>query len=172
MKDYFYRFFDLKKEYRKCFPDAHVRGLSSMVQHSGLKFVGRHHSGIDDCHTIAQIVNVMLGHGHQFIEPVYIDRYYDPFRDSSFSNFRQTSPQNNAPYAHHLPVYAYSNPYSGYSYTAQQYQYYKSYIGAYPTVSHTTRQKKHKRKRRPQSNPAPGGMTKPPIVLNKSDRTL
>lgn len=109
---HYYKFFDLRKEYRKCFPTVPIRGLSTMVEHSGIEFVGKHHSGIDDCRTIVELINVLLGNGHTFKDPCVIDEYYDPFRDNSFSNFRQSSPPPSSHY--HLPVH-YNEPQHNYS---------------------------------------------------------
>jgi len=91
LKKYFYSFFDLRKEFRKCFPFFSARSLASMVEHSGLQFVGRHHSGLDDCLTICSLVNYLLQSGHKFLNPDVIDQAYDPFRDASFGEFRRTS---------------------------------------------------------------------------------
>ncbi|EFC50864.1 exonuclease family protein [Naegleria gruberi] len=86
---YFRTFYDLRKEYSKCYPYAFVRGLKSMVDQSGLSFVGQHHSGLCDCLTISEIVKRMIYDGHIFEEPIVVSDYYDPFRDNSFTEFIQ-----------------------------------------------------------------------------------
>jgi len=140
---HYYTFFDLRKEYKKCFPNAHVRGLSSMVAHSGTKFVGRHHSGIDDCMTIVQLVEVLLRNGHKFLEPCVIDECYDPFRDTSFCEFHQSPPKavQYTPVHHHPPVPMYYAPYNPYFYLPVDVQQYYGhlYSSAYPTVQQQTR---------------------------------
>jgi len=111
LMSHYYTFFDLRKEYRKCFPFAHVRGLLAMIEHSGITHAGRHHSGIDDCFTIVELVNVLLKNGHKFKYPCIIDEYYDPFRDCSFSNFRQSPPPSAVSY---MPVYYNDSVYNSY----------------------------------------------------------
>lgn len=158
LMSHYYSFFDMKKEYRKCFPDAYVRGLLSMVEHSGIKFVGRHHSGIDDCLTIVQLVNVLLQNGHKFKDPCVIDERYDPFRDSSFVNFRQSPPKQVA--THYMPVY-------NDSYYVPQQSYYNSYYsyGSYIPPKQKKRSKplhasnKRKGKRSFYHQMAPSGIS-------------
>nr|CAG4707971.1 unnamed protein product [Naegleria fowleri] len=87
---YFRTFYDLRKEYVKCYPYAIVRGLRSMVEQSRIDFIGRHHSGLCDCFTIAEIVKKLLNDGHIFDEPVTVSEYYDPFRDNTFGEFIQS----------------------------------------------------------------------------------
>ncbi|KAG2378208.1 hypothetical protein C9374_008351 [Naegleria lovaniensis] len=89
-ESYFRTFYDLRKEYVKCYPYAIVRGLRSMVEQSRIDFIGRHHSGLCDCFTIAEIVKKLLNDGHIFDEPVTVSEYYDPFRDNSFGEFIQS----------------------------------------------------------------------------------
>jgi inhibitor of KinA sporulation pathway (predicted exonuclease) len=38
------------------------KGMTAMLQHLGLPLVGRHHSGIDDCRNIAQILLKIITH--------------------------------------------------------------------------------------------------------------
>jgi len=193
---HYYSFFDLRKEYKKCFPNVHVRGLASMVEHSGVNFIGRHHSGIDDCMTIVQLINYLLLNGHEFETPITIDPYYDPFRDTSFSDFRQSLNQpftcnniNNTSYNNHhhhhtthlIPMYAYPRemfyPYQSYQ---TYYQLYNKYVGnTYPSVqsspsSSSSRRKRKNKRRANHSAPIPkAGLSVPPIAgENESDRSL
>jgi len=140
LKSHFFKFFDMKKEYKKCFPNAQIRSLASMVEHSGIQFVGRHHSGIDDCMTLVQLINVLMRNGHKFKDPCIIDEYYDPFRDASFCNFyqRTNSPSVQEQY-HQLPVHnerVWSH-YAPYQYVQQSHGYYtySSYVMQYPQPS-------------------------------------
>jgi inhibitor of KinA sporulation pathway (predicted exonuclease) len=86
---HFKRFFDLRREYKLCFPELLVKGLYSMVNHAGVDFVGRHHSGFDDCMTICNLVAVLLYNGHMFREEniIAIEDDYNPVTDSSFTDF-------------------------------------------------------------------------------------
>jgi len=90
IEPYFRTYYDLRREYTKCYPFAVVRGLRSMVEQSGLEFVGKHHNGLCDCLTVSEIVKRMLQDGHIFNEPITVSEYYDPFRDRSFGEFIQS----------------------------------------------------------------------------------
>jgi len=65
-----------------------------MLQALQLDFVGKHHRGIDDCHSIALIVKAMLIAGHIFDKPVVIPPDYDSQSDPSFLNFTSQAPSN------------------------------------------------------------------------------
>ena len=45
---------------------SYPRGMDSMLKGVGLKFVGRPHSGIDDCENIARIVKELAAKGFVF----------------------------------------------------------------------------------------------------------
>jgi inhibitor of KinA sporulation pathway (predicted exonuclease) len=169
LKPHYYKFFDLRKEFKKCFPHTHVRGLSSMVEISGVNFVGRHHCGIDDCMTIVEIINFLLRNGHRFITPCEIDQCYDPFRDLSFKNFYQPPPIYNTP-PQMTPMFVYA-PYPHYAYA--QNNYYNAYMGAYP-LPPKQRKRPSKGKRR-HKNPAPKAVLPVPQIVqavSNSDRSL
>lgn len=136
---HYYKFFDMRKEYKKCFPNAHIRGLSSMVEHAGIDFIGKHHCGLDDCLTLVKLINVLLQNGHRFKDPCIIDEYYDPFRDFSFTNFRQSSPP---PANVFMPVY-YNDTHVYHSYQHCSYSYN---AWSYPPLV-KTKAKKSKKKR-------------------------
>jgi len=104
LAQHFYEYFDLRREFKKCFPNFVVRGLASMVEECKLNFVGRHHSGLDDCFTIVEIVNYLLRYGHRFVDPVTIDSAYDPFRDTSFQEFHQNLNTQRQPYQLFVPT--------------------------------------------------------------------
>ena len=76
----------------------------------GLEFVGRHHSGLDDCKSIVQVVKKLvksgnasysllhsrlhptltlplLPLGHVFAQPTAIEESYDPTGDDSWNSF-------------------------------------------------------------------------------------
>jgi len=68
--------------------------LHIMLQALQLEFVGKHHRGIDDCHSIALIVKAMLIAGHSFDKAVVIAPDYDSQLDPSFLNFTSQAPSN------------------------------------------------------------------------------
>jgi inhibitor of KinA sporulation pathway (predicted exonuclease) len=57
-------YYDLKDEFRVLYPWFQFSNkeppLFVMLKAFGLDFIGRHHSGIDDCRTICQIAKLML----------------------------------------------------------------------------------------------------------------
>lgn len=89
---WYQEFFDVRQEFRQFyawFPFLR-RGppLSVMIKAFGLKFFGRHHSGLDDCKSISQVVRVLLQlHPNTFTRPRVIPWDYDPMKDSSWCSF-------------------------------------------------------------------------------------
>jgi hypothetical protein len=55
-----------------------------------LDFIGKHHSGIDDCHSIIQVVKALINRGHTFDEPTSVIDIgqYDP----AFVGFSPVAP--------------------------------------------------------------------------------
>ncbi|KAL0485613.1 3'-5' exoribonuclease exoribonuclease [Acrasis kona] len=155
LQKHYYQFFDLRKEFKKCFPQAHVRGLASMVELTGCTFSGRHHSGIDDCMTVKLLIDELLKQNHKFEDVCSIDPFYDPFRDASFCEFK--NPSRSRVYT--PPVYFYqyyqqtgSNPYyynhhpiptTPKEQQQQQQQQQQPYHITYPPIQ---QQLKHKRR--------------------------
>jgi len=72
--DWFQNYFDVRQEFKQfyswfTFPPSFPT-LPSMLDAYSLRFVGRHHSGLDDCQTIAQIVKILLQlHPNTFTHP-------------------------------------------------------------------------------------------------------
>lgn len=93
---WFKEYFDLKEEFRKFLPWFPFRqsepSLHTMLRALNLDFVGKHHSGIDDCYSIAQIVGIMIKKGHKFDNPTLIPDEYDPLKDPSYFNFTSFAP--------------------------------------------------------------------------------
>ena len=58
----FQKWINIKHEYQK-FYNQQPRGMVYMLDSLGLELIGRHHSGIDDCRNIANIVVRMLQDG-------------------------------------------------------------------------------------------------------------
>jgi inhibitor of KinA sporulation pathway (predicted exonuclease) len=61
-------YFDIRVEFLKRYPASreffHPRPfLKGMLEYSGLNLHGRHHSGLDDCYSILQIVKKLLADG-------------------------------------------------------------------------------------------------------------
>jgi len=94
---WFKEYFDLKKEFIKFYPwfKSYKPILKTMLQAFKLGFVGKHHSGIDDCRSIAQIVKTLLLLGHSFEQPIVIEDDYDYTLDPNFIDFgSQTVPDS------------------------------------------------------------------------------
>ncbi|MBK5966001.1 hypothetical protein CCR95_18440 [Thiocystis minor] len=53
---------NVKKVFARCFPQAQFKGLAGMLDHLGLTFEGRPHSGIDDARNIARVLIALLAH--------------------------------------------------------------------------------------------------------------
>jgi len=72
--DWFQNYFDVRQEFKQFyswfpFPPSFPT-LQLMLDAYSLNFVGRHHSGLDDCQTIAQIVKILLQlHPNTFTHP-------------------------------------------------------------------------------------------------------
>lgn len=94
---WFNEYFDLRDEFRHFYawfnflkrgPPLHV-----MLRAFNLDFVGRHHSGLDDCMTIAQIVKVLLQiHPKTFSIPKSVPADYNPHEDPSWCSFMGVCP--------------------------------------------------------------------------------
>lgn len=65
-----------------------------MLRTLNLDFVGKHHSGIDDCFSIAQIVSIMIKYGFKFENPTIIPDEYDSSKDLYFFTFPSYAPPN------------------------------------------------------------------------------
>lgn len=63
--DYFKQWINVKEIYAR-FMGHYPRGMMSMLDGLQLKHVGRHHSGIDDCQNIANIVRELICRGAVF----------------------------------------------------------------------------------------------------------
>lgn len=57
------RVINVKNEFRKVYGLKRAKGMKGMLDRLKIKLVGRHHSGIDDCRNIAQIVARMRKDG-------------------------------------------------------------------------------------------------------------
>jgi len=62
---YFNKWINIKKPFCEV-TGTYPKGMMPMLQTLGLKHVGRHHSGIDDCRNIANIVRGLGERGHIF----------------------------------------------------------------------------------------------------------
>jgi hypothetical protein len=90
-------YFDLREEFRHFYawipflkrePPLYI-----MLNAFDLSFVGRHHSGLDDCKTIAQVVKVLLQlYPGTFTNPKNIRFDYDASRDNSWVSFMSDCP--------------------------------------------------------------------------------
>merc|ERR1712115_204372 len=94
---WFSNYFDLREEFRHFY--AWVPFLKRepplyiMLNAFDLPFVGRHHSGLDDCKTIAQVVKVLLQlYPGTFTNPKNIRYDYDATRDNSWVSFMSDCP--------------------------------------------------------------------------------
>jgi len=65
-----------------------------MLQAFKLEFVGKHHSGIDDCRSIIQIVKTMLQLGFKFEQPIFIPEDYNHKEDPNFQDFGSVTEPN------------------------------------------------------------------------------
>ncbi|XP_063971755.1 epithelial splicing regulatory protein 2-like isoform X1 [Lytechinus pictus] len=79
--DYFYSFFDLRKEFRRKYPNApHITDVKDMATYLKID-VGNFNyteTGIDECRTMASIVTKMISDHHRFIKPDYVTKKYEP----------------------------------------------------------------------------------------------
>jgi hypothetical protein len=103
-----HHFLDIKSEFLKFYPwfpktfRPSLKQLLHGMVHLGLSpfapclpfcpalslnIVGHHHSGIDDCRTIASITRLLLSLGHPFSSPLEVIDRADPFSDPLFVDF-------------------------------------------------------------------------------------
>lgn len=61
-------------------------GMKGMLEHLSLELKGRHHSGIDDCRNIAQVVDALIKAGHGAL--------MKPTGRASRKSYRTAQPQN------------------------------------------------------------------------------
>ena len=60
----FSQWVNLKTFFQQVNPKVRCTGMPGLLSHYGLQLAGRHHSGIDDCRNIAQVLIEMLKAGH------------------------------------------------------------------------------------------------------------
>ncbi|PIK58041.1 putative epithelial splicing regulatory protein 2 [Apostichopus japonicus] len=81
LPDYFYQFFDIRKEFRRKYPEAPIIiDVKDMAQFLNID-VGSYdftETGVDESRTMASIVQKLLSDGHRFMEPDRIRGKYEP----------------------------------------------------------------------------------------------
>lgn len=79
--EYFYNFFDLRKEFRRKYPNApHITDVKDMATYLKID-VGNFNyteTGLDECRTMASIVTKMISDNHLFMKPDYVTKKYEP----------------------------------------------------------------------------------------------
>jgi inhibitor of KinA sporulation pathway (predicted exonuclease) len=94
---YFHQYFDIKHEFKRFLPyfsDSYQPGLKAMLEAFGMKFEGRHHSGLEDAKNIARLTLNMLLLGHPFDKCKTIPSDYNPFEDKTFVDFGHIAESN------------------------------------------------------------------------------
>lgn len=66
--EYFNHWINIKKSFHKATGKFARNGMMGMLQDLGIKHTGRHHSGIDDCQNIAEILKGLVQRGYVFEE--------------------------------------------------------------------------------------------------------
>jgi ERI1 exoribonuclease 3 len=66
--DYFNRWINIKKSFYKVIGKASHAGMMGMLYELNIQHKGRHHSGIDDCKNIAEILKALAVRGYVFEE--------------------------------------------------------------------------------------------------------
>jgi ERI1 exoribonuclease 3 len=66
--DYFNRWINIKKSFNKSTGKYGRDGMMGMLKDLNIQHIGRHHSGIDDCKNIAEILKSLAKHGYVFEE--------------------------------------------------------------------------------------------------------
>lgn len=66
--DYFNRWINIKKSFNKATGKYGRDGMMGMLRDLNIQHIGRHHSGIDDCKNIAEILKVLAQRGYVFEE--------------------------------------------------------------------------------------------------------
>ncbi|XP_071511327.1 LOW QUALITY PROTEIN: epithelial splicing regulatory protein 1-like, partial [Diadema antillarum] len=81
LPEYFFNFFDLRKEFRKRYPDApHITDVKDMANYLRID-VGNYNfteTGLDECKTMASIVQRLIADNHLFMKPDYVTKKYEP----------------------------------------------------------------------------------------------
>lgn len=81
LPDYFYQFYDLRKEFRRSHPEAPIMiDVKDMAEYLRIE-VGSYNfteTGVDECRTIASIVQKLITDGHRFQEPEKVRGKYEP----------------------------------------------------------------------------------------------
>ena len=57
------RVINIKKAFQKKYGHKRLKGMAEMLEALDMRLVGRHHSGIDDCGNILEIVKRMVDDG-------------------------------------------------------------------------------------------------------------
>ena len=66
--EYFDHWINIKKSFHKAVGKFAKDGMMGMLQELNIKHTGRHHSGIDDCKNIAEILKALAERGYTFEE--------------------------------------------------------------------------------------------------------
>lgn len=66
--EYFNRWINIKKSFQKATGKFARNGMMGMLEGLAIQHTGRHHSGIDDCKNIAEILRVLAERGYVFEE--------------------------------------------------------------------------------------------------------
>ena len=66
--DYFDHWINIKKSFHKATHRFARDGMMGMLQELNIPHEGRHHSGIDDCKNIAEILRALIRRGYVFVE--------------------------------------------------------------------------------------------------------
>ncbi|CAH1269475.1 ESRP1 [Branchiostoma lanceolatum] len=75
LPDYFYAFFDLRREFRKfqSTSPAPIGSVGDMAQHLGLDV-----TAVDECQAMCLVIQRLIGSGHKFTDPETVDYKYEP----------------------------------------------------------------------------------------------
>ena len=92
LPDFMRQFINLKKAYAAHSGSSKLYSLKEIVSNMGLTLHGRHHSGIDDCMTIALCLQSMLKTGFVFDSVTKFEQNYDPVLAKDFKFFNQPFP--------------------------------------------------------------------------------
>lgn len=67
-EEYFNRWINIKKSFNKALGKFARDGMMGMLKDLNIQHTGRHHSGIDDCKNIAEILKGLAERGYVFVE--------------------------------------------------------------------------------------------------------
>ncbi|XP_013391159.1 epithelial splicing regulatory protein 2 isoform X2 [Lingula anatina] len=78
LPDYFYRFYDLRKEFKTFYKTENINGIKDMLEYLGLEGDQSVDYGVRQCQEMSSIITRLINDGHTFTDPDIIKDRLEP----------------------------------------------------------------------------------------------